>query len=114
MKSILAKSLWLALVSGPGAESLLNAADCLPSASAGSSAPFTMITLNNYASGIPFATYTTGAFSISITHFLFGSAETFSSGGSTQLFSNRYSNCGGLCEQPFSVNQPNNVGVSVT
>jgi hypothetical protein len=55
MKSIFVKSLSLAIVLGMGAQGLLNAADCLPSASRGEQAFFTMVTLKNYASGNSYA-----------------------------------------------------------
>ena len=118
MKSIFVKSLSLAIVLGMGAQGLLNAADCLPSASSGEQAFFTMVTLKNYASGNPYASYVAGLFDISSSSSVFGGAETFSSSGSTELFSNRQANegCHGLiCAwQPFDINQANSVGVSVT
>jgi hypothetical protein len=118
MKSIFVKSLSLVTVLGMGAQGLLNAADCLPSAPNGWLAFFTMTTLKNYASGNPYASYVAGIFYTSNSPGFLGGSETFASSGSTQLFSDRQANegCVGLlCTlQPFDINQANSLGVSVT
>lgn len=112
------KSLALAIVFGMGGHALLKA-DCLTSISTGSLANFTMVTVKNYASGTPDATYTTGTFGISNGgSYIYGSSETAASSGNTQLFSDRTDPVGCpylVCPyQPFDINQPSTLGVSVT
>jgi hypothetical protein len=116
MKSIFLKSLSLITVLGMGAQGLLKAADCLPSAPNGWYAFFTMVTLKNYASGNPYASYAGGSFGISNSGSFPFQSESYSSIGDTQLFSNRgtYEGCF-LCWQPFDINQADSsLGVAVT
>lgn len=113
-KSTLVNSLSLAIVLGTGTPGLLHA-DCLQSGSSGAYASFTMVTLKDYASSNPYASFVTGLFGTLSSSSLFSSSETYSTSGSPQLFSDRYACTGGqFCVQPFDINQPNSVGVSVT
>jgi hypothetical protein len=114
MKSIFVNSLSFAIVLGTGAQGLLHA-DCLQSGSSGAYASFTMVTLKNYASNNPYASFVAGTFDTSSGSSLFGGSETYSTSGGTQLFSDLYACTGGLfCVQPFDINQSKSVGVSVT
>jgi hypothetical protein len=92
-------------------------ADCLPSAPSGYTAPFTMVTLKNYATN-QYASYAHGLFTTSDNTSLFVRSETYSSSGATQLFSDRGfdENCSGLiCTyQPFDANKADSLGVSIT
>jgi hypothetical protein len=117
MKSILVKSLYLVTVFGMTTSGVLRAAECLPSAPNGWTAPFTMVTLKNYATN-QYASYVGGSSTVSNTNNFFSYSETYSSSGNPQLFSDRTAkvNCGGLfCpSQPFDINQADQLGVSVT
>lgn len=117
MKSTLAKSFSLVMSFGIATSGLLSAADCLPPSPSGWYAPFTMVTLKNYASN-QYASYTTGIYWASNSSNFFSSSETFSATQLPQLFSDRTAqiNCGQLfcSSQPFDINQADKLGVSVT
>jgi hypothetical protein len=121
MKKTLVKAIssitFLAMM-GPG---LLSAAECVPGAPNGWMAPFSMVTLKNYATN-QYASYATGVLYSSSTSALFSQSETYSGSGNQQLFSDRGAevNCPpagqfGFCSyQPFDINKADKLGVSVT
>jgi len=124
MTKTLVKALSLVGVTflGVTAPGLLSAAECIPSAPNGWMAPFSMVTLKNFATN-QFASYTGGILygSSSSSGFLFHS-ETYSSDNNQQLFSDRMAQVDcpppgqlGFCSnQPFDINKADKLGVSLT
>lgn len=104
------------LIFGMTTTGMLNA-DCLPTAPSGYTVPFSMATQRNFASGDPYASYTTGSMTISQSNSWFFSSTTYSSTNNPQLFSDRTAaiDCSGFaCAQPFDINQADQLGVSIT
>jgi hypothetical protein len=96
--------------------SFLNAT-CIPSAPAGYTVPFSLVTLKNNQH----ASYASGVLTISDAHNLFESFTTLSATKVPQLFSDRFVpvTCrpGALCgpgDQPFDINQADQLGVTIT
>jgi hypothetical protein len=103
------------------ATGLLRAADCIPSAPNGWMAPFSMVTLKNYATN-QYASYAGGILYSSGSSTLLFHSETYSSDNNQQLFSDRGAEVDcpppgqlGFCSyQPFDINKADKLGVSLT
>ena len=85
-------------------------ADCVPPVQPGWVVPFTMVTLSNDSS-YRAASYTTGYLTGYAQPFTFTSS--WSGDKSTQLLSDRVGPGNGLVSQPFDVNQPSYIGLTV-
>jgi hypothetical protein len=103
----------MTLLAAPG----LLATDCFPAANNGYLVPFSMVTLKNFSWGSQYASYVKGNMAISVTNTLSEKGITLSSSQETQLFSDRIfavPTWNGFVNQPFSVNYPDTVAVSVS
>lgn len=103
--------LMLSTIAVPG----LLQADCLPSAPTNYTVPFSLVTLKNFSSGgNQYASWVQSSLTITNTKTLFFSSITLASSGNQQLFSDRTTNCGEFSCQPFDINQPDQLGVSIS